>query len=71
LTLMWVAGFLSAANRTSKRDFLEGRDISTIINLFQDVCKENPDIDVEHATIRVLGRLRIMLLTPEDLQGMK
>lgn len=68
LTLMWAAGFLSGVNRLGKRDFLEGRSIGDIVDLFRNVCLEKPDLDVEHATISVAARFRILLLKPNDLK---
>jgi hypothetical protein len=68
LTLMWAAGFLSGVNRLGKRDFLEGKSIGDIVDMFWNVCLEKPDLDVEHATISVAARFRILLLKPDDLK---
>lgn len=59
LSVMWVAGFASAANRTSRADWLEGVTITDIVDIFRGKCEGEKSKTVEQVAIEVVGQLRM------------
>ena len=53
----WIMGWLSAANRTSKADWLAGVRPEHVTELIDKLCRD--DNTVEQAGLAVLGQLRM------------
>lgn len=56
--VMWVAGFLSAANRLQKTDVLVGKSISDVVDEVKVICLSSPHKDIETVTIEVVATFR-------------
>jgi hypothetical protein len=59
LTLMWVAGYVSGLNWYNKRDFLEGKEISDIVDAFSAFCLAEPDKTVRDGAVSVVAKFRM------------
>jgi hypothetical protein len=57
---MWIEGFLSAANRLNKSDFLENVSASDIAKYSFIDCQNNPNKTVEEVALDTLGNFRVL-----------
>lgn len=65
LSVMWVAGFASSANRMGKPDWLQGVTINDIVDSVGKACDADRTKTMEQVAIEVVGRLRMEHLVRE------
>lgn len=57
---MWIEGFLSAANRMNRADFLQGVDGTDVGAFILVDCHHNPDKTVEQVALDAVANFRML-----------